>query len=89
MERKGISSISDVVKADPVDKNECVEGEEFDGDGVSNEKTQREQISRQNSKYVQNMSDAEKEQMRKELLENTNSKTLSILIKRSMQGKSW
>lgn len=87
LERKGISSISDVVKADPVDKKECVEGEEFDGDGVSNEKTQREQISRQNSKYVKNMSDAEKEQMRKELLENTNSKTLSILIKRSKQGK--
>lgn len=88
LEKKGITSISGVVKADRIDQKFSVNEEKIDGtDGLANEKSQREQISQQNLDYVKHMNVSEKEEMRKELLENVNSKTLSLLIKRSRQGK--
>ena len=88
LEKKGITSISGVVKADRIDQKFSVNAEKIDGtDGLANKKSQREQISQQNLNYVKHMNVSEKEEMRKEILENVNSKTLSLLIKRSRQGR--
>lgn len=73
--KKGLSSMSDAVKVDPLNPSPA--------DKPTSKEQERETMSKQNMAFINSMTPAQKEQAKQEILENVSSETLKLLIKRS------